>query len=216
MSFPTQWPGVFIVFEGIDGAGKSTQIRRLGARLREAGEEPVLSREPTDGPWGRRIRESATTGRMTAEEELRSFIQDRTEHLEGLVIPALQAGKIVILDRYFYSTIAYQGSRPGGDPASVRQLMESLFPSPDLVLWFDLEPDLALGRITSSRGEVPNEFERREGLERAREVFRSLAGRHIRRIDAGRLEDEISEVVWRDVIGTIRIKRPELLERLNP
>jgi dTMP kinase len=216
VSFPSQWPGVFLVFEGIDGAGKSTQIRKLGERLREAGEEPVLSREPTDGVWGRRIRESATTGRMTASEELRSFIQDRTEHLEGLVMPALQAGRVVVLDRYFYSTIAYQGTRPGGDPVAVRQQMESLFPAPDLVLWFDLEPERALVRITASRGEVPNEFERVEGLERAREVFKSLGGGHIRRIDASVSEDAIFDSVWKEVLGVIRTKRPALAERLNP
>ncbi|MEP7363736.1 MAG: dTMP kinase [Acidobacteriota bacterium] len=216
MNFATQWPGVFLVFEGIDGAGKSTQIQRLGAHLRAAGEEPVLSREPTDGPWGRRIRESATTGRMTANEELQAFIHDRTEHLEMLVMPALQAGRVVVLDRYFYSTIAYQGTRPGGDPAAVRRQMESLFPAPDLVLWFDLEPERALVRITASRGEIPNEFERQEGLERAREVFQTMAGGHIRRIDASGSEDEIFSHVRTEVLRAIRIKRPELAARLNP
>lgn len=184
--------------------------------MRAAGEEPVLSREPTDGVWGRRIRESATTGRMTAEDELQAFIHDRTEHLEGLVMPALAAGRIVILDRYFYSTIAYQGTRPGGDPAAVQRHMEGLFPAPDLVLWFDLEPELALGRITASRGEIPNEFEREEGLQRAREVFRSLDGGHIRRIDASGSEAEIFANVWKAVLHAIRGKRPELAARLNP
>ncbi len=180
-----------------------------------------MSREPTDGEWGRRIRESATTGRMTAADELQAFIHDRTEHLESLVMPALAAGRIVILDRYFYSTIAYQGTRPGGDPEAVRRQMESLFPAPDLVLWFDLEPADALVRITASRGEIPNEFEREEGLQRAREVFRSLSGdlcggRHIRRIDASGSEAEIFANVWSAVFGEIRRKRPELAARLNP
>jgi dTMP kinase len=216
VNFPSYWPGVFLVFEGIDGAGTSTQIQKLGARLREAGEEPVLSREPTDGPWGRRIRESATTGRMTAEDELQAFIRDRTEHLETLVMPALETGRIVVLDRYFYSTIAYQGTRPGGDPAAVRQLMEGLFPAPDLVLWFDIEPEVALSRIVASRGEVPNEFERQEGLERAREVFRSLDGDHIRRIDASKPAGEIFADVWSGVLGVIRTKHSALAARLNP
>lgn len=215
MDFPTNWPGVFVVFEGIDGAGKSTQIQRLGEKLRGAGEEPVLSREPTDGPWGRRIRDSATTGRMTAEEELLAFIQDRTEHLETLVLPSLAAGRIVALDRYFYSTIAYQGTRPGGDPTAMRRKMESLFPAPDLVLWFDLEPELALQRIMAHRREVPNEFERQEGLERARDVFRSLAGIRFRRIDASKSADLMFVDVWSEVLGAIRAKRPELAARLN-
>jgi dTMP kinase len=136
--------------------------------------------------------------------------------LERLVLPALEAGRVVVLDRYFYSTIAYQGTRPGGDPVAVRKLMESLFPAPDLVLWFDLEPELALGRITASRCEVPNEFERQEGLERAREVFRWLAGGHIRRIDASDGAAGIFVAVWKEVLAVIQGKRPDLAARLNP
>lgn len=215
MNFPTQWPGVFLVFEGIDGAGKSTQIRLLGDRLRAAGLDPVLSREPTDGPWGRRIRESAITGRMDPADELQAFIHDRTEHLQQLVLPALAAGRIVILDRYFYSTIAYQGTRASGDPAAVRRTMESLFPAPDLVLWLDLPPDLALRRITSHRGEIPNEFERHEGLEQARTVFASLASAHFRRIDASIGEADLFESVWNAALTPIQAKLPGVYARLT-
>lgn len=216
MEFPAEWPGVFLVFEGIDGTGKSTQIRLLEQRLHAAGVTPLLSREPTEGPWGRRIRESATTGRMTPSEELQAFIHDRTEHLRGLILPALAAGRIVILDRYFYSTIAYQGTRPGGDPAAVRKTMESLFPPPDLVLWLDLEPSEALRRIVAHRGEVPNEFEREEGLESARKVFRSLAGDRFRRIDALPNEKTVAAAVWNEAESVIQAKRPQRVARLNP
>lgn len=215
VDFPTPWPGVFLVFEGIDGAGKSTQIRLLGERLRAAGLDPVLSREPTDGPWGRRIRESATTGRMSPADELQAFIHDRTEHLEQLVLPALAAGRIVILDRYFYSTIAYQGTRPGGDPAAVRLAMEARFPAPDLVLWLDLPPSLALRRITAHRGEVPNEFERHEGLEQARAVFASLASAHFRRIDASVDEATLASAVWNTALLAIQAKLPAAYARLT-
>lgn len=216
MEFPTEWPGVFLVFEGIDGTGKSTQIRLLEQRLHDAGVTPLLSREPTEGPWGRRIRESATTGRMTPPEELQAFIHDRTGHLRELVLPALAAGRIVILDRYFYSTIAYQGTRPGGDPAVVRKTMETLFPPPDLVLWLDLEPSEALRRITAHRGEIPNEFEREEGLESARKVFRSLAGDRFRRIDALPNESTVAAAVWNEAQSVIQAKRPQWVARLNP
>jgi dTMP kinase len=216
VEFERRWPGVFLVFEGIDGTGKSTQIRKLRESLESAGETPVVSREPTGGPWGRRIRESASTGRMTAAEELEAFIHDRSEHLAGLVLPALRAGRVVILDRYYYSTIAYQGTRPGVDVEAIRRTMESLFPEPDLVLLFDLEPERAIERITSSRGETPNEFERRDGLERARAVFSSLDSGRIRRIDASRTEDEVAREVLAAVAeGPLRTKRPELAARLK-
>lgn len=216
MEFPAVWPGVFLVFEGIDGTGKSTQIRLLDERLQAAGETPVLSREPTGGAWGQRIRESATAGRMTPADELQAFIHDRTEHLRGLLMPSLAAGRIVILDRYFYSTIAYQGTRPGGDTVAVRQTMESLFPPPDLVLWLDLDPAQALRRITAHRGEVPNEFERQEGLESAREVFRSLAGDRFRRIDAASDERAVADAVWHEALPVIQAKRLLRAARLNP
>ena len=135
--------GRFLVFEGIDGAGKSTQIELLAQALRERGLDPVLSREPTDGPWGRRLRESATTGRMSAADELAHFIHDRTEHVKQLIEPSLAAGRWVILDRYYYSTIAYQGVR-GLDPQGLLQQMERLFPKPDRVFLLDLDPAAGL------------------------------------------------------------------------
>jgi dTMP kinase len=177
--------GIFAVFEGIDGGGKTTQIRMLARELRRRGEEPVLSREPTSGPWGRKLRESAATGRMSLEEELDAFVRDRAEHVRDLILPSLDAGKIVILDRYFYSTLAYQGAR-GADVDSVRRLMEERFPLPDIVYLLDLTPEQAVQRISESRGDRPNEFERLDSLRKAREIFLSLEDARILRIDAFR------------------------------
>ncbi|HTR37491.1 MAG TPA: dTMP kinase [Bryobacteraceae bacterium] len=173
---------LFIVFEGIDGAGKSTQVRLLKEALERAGEQPVVSREPTDGPWGRMLRESAATGRMSLEEELHAFIEDRKEHVAGVLRPALEAGKIVILDRYFYSTIAYQGAR-GADVAEVRARMVAQFPIPDAVFILDAEPQVGVHRIAHSRGR-PDLFEDREYLERVRTIFKSMTGPGVHHIDA--------------------------------
>ena len=185
---------MFIVFEGIDGAGKSTQIQLLAQALRERGLELVLSREPTDGPWGRKLRESATTGRMSAADELEHFIRDRTEHVATLIEPALAAGRWVIVDRYYYSTIAYQGVR-GLDPHALQQKMESLFPKPDRVFLLDLDPSAAVKRIRHGRGEDLNEFEQRESLERIRRLFLSLEGDEILVIDANRSNAEVHEAI---------------------
>ncbi len=164
--------GLFIVIEGIDGTGKSTQARRLGEWFSSQGREVVLSREPTDGPWGKKVRESGGTGRLSPEDELRYFLNDRLQHVEEVIKPSLAAGKVVILDRYYFSTMAYQGSR-GFDPAEIRRKNEVFAPVPDVLLILDVDVDSALGRI-GSRGDVANEFEKRDNLEQCRNIFLSL------------------------------------------
>lgn len=164
--------GLFIVIEGIDGTGKSTQAKRLGAWFTSRGREVVLSREPTDGPWGAKLRESASTGRLLPADELQYFLNDRRQHVEELIAPSLAAGKVVILDRYYFSTMAYQGAR-GFDPLEIRRLNEAFAPRPDLLLILDLDVDQALQRI-GVRGDTANEFEKRGNLQRCREIFLSL------------------------------------------
>src|SRR5262245_17040505 len=135
--------GIFIVLEGIDGAGKTTQTNNLCAFLDTAGEPYLRSKEPTDGPWGQKIRRSATNGRMTLQEELTAFIEDRKEHLREKIIPALSDGETVILDRYLYSTIAYQGSR-GGDVSQIAPKVLADAREPDIVLLLDVSPAIGI------------------------------------------------------------------------
>ncbi len=163
---------MLIVLEGIDGTGKSTQARLLAEWLREQGREVVTSREPTDGPWGRKLRESAAEGRLSADEELRYFLKDRRQHVDEVIQPALDAGKVVILDRYYFSTMAYQGAR-GFDPDEIRIKNEAFAPVPDHLFILDLNVDTALDRI-GARGDTANEFERRDALKRCRDIFLSL------------------------------------------
>lgn len=183
--------GIFIVLDGIDGTGKSTQAARLGEWFARAGREVVLSREPTDGPWGRQLRESASLGRLSPEDELECFLHDRRQHVTEVIAPALAAGKVVILDRYYFSTMAYQGSR-GFDPAEIRRRNEAFAPVPDLLLILDLEVDAALARI-GARGDTANAFEKRENLQRCREIFLALADEPFARlIDSAGTLDEVS------------------------
>ena len=191
--------GLFIVIEGIDGTGKSTQARRLGEWFTRQGREVVLSREPTDGPWGKKVRESASTGRLSPEDELQYFLNDRRQHVDELITPALAAGKVVILDRYYFSTMAYQGAR-GFDPAEIRRKNEAFAPVPDLLLILDLEVDSALQRI-GSRGDTANEFEKRENLERCREIFLSLRDEEfVRVIDTNGTLDEVAAQILETVV----------------
>ncbi|MBI81792.1 MAG: dTMP kinase [Planctomycetaceae bacterium] len=166
--------GLLTVVEGIDGTGKSTQVRLLADALAGAGLDVIRSKEPTDGPWGQKIRASASSGRMAPEEELDAFVKDRREHVENLITPGLEAGKVVILDRYFYSSIAYQGARLG-NVEEIAQHMSSFAPQPDVVFLIDIDPLVSLDRISGSRGEIPNKFEQVESLNAAREIFNQLA-----------------------------------------
>lgn len=106
--FTGERKGRLIVFEGIDGTGKSTHIGHLRKYLEGKGLEVVQSFEPTRGRWGRMLRDSAVTGRLSVEEEVALFLKDRREHVETLIAPALARGAWVLLDRYYLSMMAYQ------------------------------------------------------------------------------------------------------------
>ena len=177
--------GRLVVFEGLDGCGKSTQLERVAARLRRAGHDPLVTREPTDGPWGRRIREMAKSGQSVApEEELRWFVEDRREHVAQELRPALAAGRLVLCDRYFVSSVAYQGAR-GLDWPTILVESEAEFPLPDLVLLFVIAPELGLERVRSRGGALEPVFERADFLERVAEIFSAIERPYLERIDAG-------------------------------
>lgn len=168
--------GLFIVFEGIDGAGKTTQSSALAAFLQRHGIPTVRSKEPTDGPWGMKIRRSASTGRMPVEEELQAFIEDRREHVQSLIAPSLDEGKVVILDRYYYSTIAYQ-SIAGMDHDEITRMMTGEFPRPDVAVLIDVPAEVGLSRVTE-RDSRPNEFESVNNLRPVRDMFKLIAKEH--------------------------------------
>jgi dTMP kinase len=172
---------VLIALEGIDGAGKSTQVRALEAILDAARVPFISTREPTGGPWGQKIRESARAGRMSPEDELAAFLADRREHVEGLIRPGLESGNLVLVDRYFPSTVAYQGAR-GLDPAELLQA-NAFAPVPDVTIVLDIDPKLGLARVRG-RGDEADLFEKEEELERVRAIFRDLPLPNLHLIDA--------------------------------
>jgi len=176
--------GLLVVLEGIDGVGKSSALRAVRAAIQGGAMELVSSREPTDGPWGRRLRESATVGRLSLEEELEHFVCDRRQHVEELLQPALDRGALVLLDRYYFSTAAYQGAR-GADPEVVLAMNEAFAPIPDLVLLLDCDPVVSLERVRE-RGGGADAFEKLEELQAVRNIFLALRRPFIRLIDASR------------------------------
>lgn len=200
--------GIFLALEGIDGAGKTTQVKLIETALREAGEDVLVSKEPTAGVWGQKIRESATTGRMPLDQELEAFIKDREEHLETKILPALKEGRIVILDRYFYSTIAYQGAR-GGNIEKLDREVRELAVTPDAVFVLDVDPVISTARICRRDG-APNEFEKIEELVEIRKVFQWLCDRDpvVSCVDSALSPAQImSEIIGRMISGVLKDKR---------
>lgn len=186
-------PGVLVAIEGIDGAGKTTQAALLEGKLRAAGIEVVRTKEPTDGPWGRRLRASASTGRLSPDEELHAFLEDRREHVANLIRPSIAEGKLVIVDRYYFSTAAYQGAR-GRDPEELLRINEEFAPPPDLLVLLEVKPRLGVERI-GARGDRGNLFEREEDLARSAAIFAAMERPYLLRLDGARDAASLSAAI---------------------
>jgi dTMP kinase len=186
--------GVLIVFEGIDGSGKSTQAEILLKRLQEEDVDVVYFREPSTGKWGRKIKKKAIhPDSLTPEEELDLFLKDRRENVAKNLKPALKKKKVVILDRYYYSTIAYQGAK-GIDEELIRRMNEEFAVEPDLVFIFDIDPKKGLERI-ENRKKKDRLFEREDYLVKVSEIFRSFRGKKFVHIDALKSKEKISKEI---------------------
>lgn len=160
-------PPRFISFEGVDGSGKSTQLRLLAMRLRAAGTEVVETREPGGAPGAEQIRRllvEGEPGRWSAETECLLFTAARRDHLERRILPALDRGATVLCDRFADSTRVYQGTAR----AELRGMVDALHAlaigrEPDLTLILDLDPEAALARSLARRpahGGAEDRFER--------------------------------------------------------
>ena len=183
--------GHFIVLEGVDGSGKSTQAARLVQAMEAAGRNVVPTREPHDCPAGRRIRAMAqSTEPVPAEQELEWFWEQRREHVRDVIEPALAAGRDVLCDRYYFSSAAYQGAR-GLDPERILRESEAEFPQPDLVLWLDIDVDDGLERARSRRGADEPFFEAQDRLEGARRIYAAMVPGRMTRVDATGSPDEV-------------------------
>lgn len=168
-----------MVIEGIDGAGKSTLANNLAEALERRGRTVVRTREPTDGPFGRRIRALAASkrDRIPPDEEWRLFHEDRRIHVEEVVRPALDRGDVVVQDRSWPSTVAYQGER-GLDRDMLQAAERRIAPDPDVLLVVDISPDHALERIRATRGQA-DDFEGLESLRRLRSIFVEFEGARV-------------------------------------
>jgi dTMP kinase len=196
--------GLFLSFEGIDGAGKSTQIRRLSARLQNAGREVVCTVEPGGTRIGTRIREvllDPSTPELSPTTELLLYFAARAQNVDQVIRPALERDAIVISDRFTDSSLAYQGAARGLGEDLVMALdrVACRGLKPDLTIFLDIDLATSEARVLSKdrlEGE-PEEFRRR-----VREAYLSLVKRdpqRFRRIDGTGTEDSIESAIWEAV-----------------
>jgi dTMP kinase len=162
--------GVFITFEGIDGAGKSTHIEALAAALRAQGRQVVLTREPGGTPLAEKLRALALNEPMDPLTEALVMFAARRDHVLQVIEPALARGDVVLCDRFTDATFAYQGAGRGQDLGILRTLESWVQDGlqPDLTLWFDVDPSLAATRLAKARASDRFEAEDLAFFERVR------------------------------------------------
>jgi dTMP kinase len=195
--------GRLIVLEGLDGAGTTTQAHRLVAQLTSAGRDAHLTREPSDGPVGKLIREMLTGGHAIAGQKLSQgtfgllFAADRMDHLQREVEPALARGATVVSDRWYHSSLAYQGT--GADRDWIASL-NARARRPELTIFLQVRPEIAAKR----RADAKRRDELFEDLEMQREVdagYRATieelraAGEHIEVLDGEQSEDAVAAAI---------------------
>ena len=189
--------GKLIVIEGIDGSGKSTCAKNLTEKLNSINIKTINTFEPTHSHYGAKLREGMLSEDLDAEEELLLFVKDRKEHIEYMIKPALEEGYFIILDRYFYSSIAYQGAK-GIDINRIINMHKDFIIKPDIVFIFHLPIDIALNRIISKRG-IADRFENETYLKKVDKIFRSFNEPFIYHIDTDKdikiINDELFNIL---------------------
>jgi dTMP kinase len=208
--------GSFITFEGGEGAGKSTQVRRLADRLAASGRRVVTTREPGGSPRAEAIREILLSGRarpLGALGEAYLFSAARIDHLAEVIEPALAAGSDVLCDRFADSMRAYQGAAGGLDVATIDALERAAVGDrqPDLTLILDLPATVGLARVARRHEGGADRFEADTLAihEARRAAFLAIAGEHPERcvvIDANRDADAVAADVWRAVAGRLGLR----------
>jgi len=188
--------GVLLALEGIDGCGKSTQAELLAAALRERGLAVVLTCEPTGSPLGRQIREyfQGPDRYLSPKEELNLFMADRREHVAEVIEPALAGGKIVVCDRYYYSSVAYQGAL-GLDPDRILAQNEVMAVRPDLTVILTLPVAQALERISGTPQRPRQVSDDPAYLEQVAAIYAGLKGPHLRHLDASAPRQEVHDAL---------------------
>ncbi|MCL1978442.1 MAG: dTMP kinase [Candidatus Bathyarchaeota archaeon] len=188
--------GVFICIEGLDGSGKSTQARLLTKKLCQAGYAAVFTAEPSQGKIGKFIRSRLfEQERMPTTVEALLFAADRIEHVQNIVVPALEAGKIVISDRYVYSSLAYQGSV--GLNLGWIETINAYAQKPDLSIFIDVAPEIVLERLKRKKSVMEN----LQTQQYVQKIYQKYVEKgELKRIDGAKSKNEVLDVLYNEVI----------------
>ena len=195
--------GVFICIEGIDASGKSTQARWLVRNLRRRGFDAIYTTEPSKGEVGSFIRRYVLQRkrRVPAVVEALLFAVDRVDHVESRIEPALESGKIVISDRYVYSSLAYQGAA-GLNINWIKQINRMAL-QPDLAIYIDVPPEVVVKRMTKRKRSI---METLENQRRVREIYMKLVReRRLKLVDGNKPANEVAQNILAVVLK--RLKR---------
>lgn len=206
--------GLFISFEGIDGAGKSTHIAELAKAFAGAGRQVTLTREPGGTPLAERLRSLILNDAMDALTESLLVFAARRDHVQTVIRPALARGDVVLCDRFTDATFAYQGGGRGFDVTTLATLEQWVQRSvdltgpilqPDLTYWFDLAPRIAAVRLANAR--VPDKFESQpvaffEAVTQGYAARAAADPKRFARIEANQPID----AVWADVLAAAMAK----------
>lgn len=206
--------GKFITIEGTDGSGKSTQIELLMDYLRKKGADVIFTREPGGTQISEKIREiilDVNNSEMTGITEALLYAAARSQHVEEKIIPALEAGKIIVCDRFVDSSIAYQGAARGLGAEKIMGINEAAIHGimPDMTLFFDLSPEKGILRKKNERALDRLEKEKMDFHEKVYEGYKNLCKKYperIKPIDADRSIDEVHSEVIEVIDGLLKGK----------
>ena len=203
-------PGRFVVLEGIDGSGTTTQAARLAASLRELGHAVVSTREPSDGPIGVLVRQALTRRLVGLSDRVLAllFAADRLDHLASVVEPALAEGKVVVSDRYVLSSLAYQGMRL---PLAWVEALNAAARPADLTLFLEVDPRTA-ARRRHGRGGTEELFDADEVQRAVARAYGRAARKHARaqrvvRVDGRKAADEVAGEILKRVRAVLPWRR---------
>ncbi|UCH04502.1 MAG: dTMP kinase [Candidatus Thorarchaeota archaeon] len=198
--------GKLFVFEGVDGGGKTSVCDSVAEILRSEGHEVVKLTEPTrESQWGREIRERSAFGELTPGEELELFLRDREWHIKNRIKPALDAAKIVLMDRYFFASGAYQSTSTGLHWREIlrRNREEIHAPEPDIVFILDLPVEVGLERVSTRKLTLNQQFEQYDRLVKVRQAYLEMVSEDSGRfsiIDATKKLKEVVDEVHQQII----------------
>ncbi|MDE1874112.1 MAG: dTMP kinase [Candidatus Micrarchaeota archaeon] len=197
--------GTFIVLEGLDGAGVSAHAASLESHLRQRGYKTLLTKEPTTGAIGSMIKEVLKKSGAAPFKSIQLlFCADRAKHLEDDILPALEQGRVVVCDRYMFSTLAY-GFASGVDTHWLYNVNRE-FQMPDLTIFIDINPDLSISRIAKEK-RSREIFEKRETLGKVRKAYLNLAKRFRFRIVSGEQEKEAVDTEIAETVDKFLTRR---------